>query len=266
MIGKLTNGQPVNVIEEVTLKNSRPDEPSAWAKISLPETVNVWVHSAFIDRDTMTVKASKLNLRGGPGENYSVLGRVQKGDAVKELQTKGNWIEIEAPANAYAFVAAQYLTQESPAIVSTPEAQPEIPPTAQPEIVTEPAPIVTATVPENPTIAAPGNDLIAEAPNTNALESEPIDAGMAEAGTPEASTPEMTPEPEATVDENLPPRKFELVSPDNFRPINYLYTTSTNLDLSRYKGLHIIVTGEEGLDERWKNTPVITIQQIRVLD
>jgi uncharacterized protein YgiM (DUF1202 family) len=284
VIGRLTNGQPVNVIEEVTLKNSRPDEPSAWAKISLPETVNVWVHSAFIDRDTMTVKASKLNLRGGPGENYSVLGRVQKGDAVKELQTKGNWIEIEAPANAYAFVAAQYLTQESPAIVSTPEAQPEIPPTAQPEIVTEPAPIVTATVPENPTIAAPGNDLIAEAPNTNALESEPIDAGMAEAGTPEASTPEMTPEPEATVDENLPPRivqreglvrstisiqaptKFELVSPDNFRPINYLYTTSTNLDLGRYKGLHIIVTGEEGLDERWKNTPVITIQQIRVLD
>ena len=27
--------------------------------------------------------------------------------------------------------------------------------------------------------------------------------------------------------------------------------------LSRYKGMHIIVTGEEGLDARWKNTPVI---------
>ena len=42
--------------------------------------------------------------------------------------------------------------------------------------------------------------------------------------------------------------------------------TTTNLDLSRYKGMHIIVTGEEGLDARWKNTPVITIQKIQVLD
>ena len=35
------------------------------------------------------------------------------------------------------------------------------------------------------------------------------------------------------------------------RAINYLYTTSTNLDLSRYNGMRIIVTGEEGLAERW---------------
>jgi hypothetical protein len=38
------------------------------------------------------------------------------------------------------------------------------------------------------------------------------------------------------------------------------------LDLSRYKGLHIVVTGEEGLDRRWRNTPVITIQRILVLE
>jgi hypothetical protein len=62
------------------------------------------------------------------------------------------------------------------------------------------------------------------------------------------------------------PTQFELVSPDNFRPINFLFTTSTNLDLRRYKGLHIIVSGEEGLDERWRNTPVITIQSIRVIE
>ena len=62
------------------------------------------------------------------------------------------------------------------------------------------------------------------------------------------------------------PTKFELISPDNRKLINYLYTTSPDLDLSRYKGLHIIVTGEEGLDDRWKNTPVITIHRIQVLD
>jgi hypothetical protein len=62
------------------------------------------------------------------------------------------------------------------------------------------------------------------------------------------------------------PTRYELISPDTHQAINYLYTTSTNLDLSRYKGMHIIVTGEESLDERWKNTPVITIQRIQVLD
>jgi hypothetical protein len=30
--------------------------------------------------------------------------------------------------------------------------------------------------------------------------------------------------------------------------------------------LHIIVTGEEGLAQRWKHTPVLTIQRIEVVE
>jgi hypothetical protein len=56
------------------------------------------------------------------------------------------------------------------------------------------------------------------------------------------------------------------VSPENGRDIDYLYTTSKELDLRRYKGMRIIVTGEEALDERWGNTPIITIQKIQVLE
>jgi hypothetical protein len=62
------------------------------------------------------------------------------------------------------------------------------------------------------------------------------------------------------------PTKFELVSPDTGKVVNYLYTASPELDLRRYKGMRIVVTGEEGLDERWQNTPVITIQKIVVLE
>jgi hypothetical protein len=47
--------------------------------------------------------------------------------------------------------------------------------------------------------------------------------------------------------------------------INYLYTTSPTLDLSRYVNMRIIVTGEEGLDARWKDTPLINIQSIQVI-
>src|SRR5262245_35877348 len=49
VIGRMTNGEPVTVIEEVTLKRSKPDEPSAWAKIMLPERTHAWVHNSFID-------------------------------------------------------------------------------------------------------------------------------------------------------------------------------------------------------------------------
>src|SRR6185436_631253 len=49
VIDKVTNGEPVMVIEEVELKNSKADEPSAWAKIVLPERAHAWVKSSYID-------------------------------------------------------------------------------------------------------------------------------------------------------------------------------------------------------------------------
>ena len=112
ILTRLTKGQAVTVIEEIVRNNSGPEKPSAWAKIVLPAGAHVWVSSTYINTGNETVKARKLNLRSGPGENYSVIGRLQSGDAVKPITTKGDWTEIEAPANAYAFVAAQYLKQE----------------------------------------------------------------------------------------------------------------------------------------------------------
>ena len=62
------------------------------------------------------------------------------------------------------------------------------------------------------------------------------------------------------------PSRFVLISPQDGRDIDYLFTNSKELDLRRYKGLRIIVTGEEGLDERWPNMPVLTIQKIQVVE
>jgi hypothetical protein len=59
------------------------------------------------------------------------------------------------------------------------------------------------------------------------------------------------------------PSHFVLYSPETGQNIDYLYTTARDLDLRRYKGLRVIVTGEESLDERWGNTPVLTIQRIQ---
>ena len=62
------------------------------------------------------------------------------------------------------------------------------------------------------------------------------------------------------------PTKFMLVSPETGRSIDYLFTTSRDLDLERYKGMRIVVTGEEALEARWGNTPVLTIQKIQVIE
>ena len=144
VVTRVTKGQTVTVMEEIVRNNSGPEEPSAWAKIALPPNARVWVNSTFLNAADKKVLPKKLNLRSGPGENYSVIGLLVRGDAVKELTTKGDWTEIEAPANAYAFVAAQYLKQEplgSPAtIVAT------APPVTTPPRRTtppEPTPVVT---------------------------------------------------------------------------------------------------------------------------
>jgi hypothetical protein len=194
---------------------------------------------------------------------------LNKGDAVQTVDTKGDWTQIQAPANAYAFIAAQYLKQEEGSTAATVAANQT--PTPAPDT----APATTTAMPDMPTMAAPPT----EAPGTTA-------AGMV----PDAAMPTMPNMPAMSdttttaTDQEPPPRivehegvvrgtfsiqapsKFQLVSLDTKQPIDYLYTTATNLDLGRYKGMHIIVTGEEALDPRWKNTPVITIQKIEVLD
>ena len=261
VLTKLTNGEPVIVLEEIKLKHSGPEEPSAWAKIALPAPAQAWIKTAFIDAAAKTVIPKKLNLRGGPGENYGVLGTLLKGDSVTEIETKGEWTKIAPPAGAYAFVAAQYLSQDAGALAAA-GLSTGTPPPATPATVTE-TPIIAATTTEVPPTTATSeiisNELAAAMHSTVSLAPPPVE---------NLPPPPRIVQHEGIVRSNTSiqsPTKFELVSPENRRLINYLYTTSTNLDLNRYKGLHIIVTGEEGLDERWKFTPVITIQKIQVL-
>ncbi len=260
VVGHVTKGQLVTVLEEVTLKNSGPDEPSAWAKISLPSTSHPWVHASFINTSNKTVLPKNLKLRGGPGEQYSMLGIIQRGDSIKEVSTKGDWIEIEAPPGAYAFVAAQYLKQEATPAATIAAAEP----VPTPATVTEPPPVAPAPT-EPPPTPAPAPAVTEAAPATNAPPPEPTPAPAAAEEPPPKRIVQREGFVRGTVSIQAPTH-FELVSPDNGRTIDYLHSTARDLDLRRYKGKRIIVTGEEALDERWPNTPVITIQRIQVLD
>jgi hypothetical protein len=226
VVAHLKKGDAVTVLGQINLDKHKADEPAQWAKIALPSSTHVWINSKFIDAASKTVSAKKLNMRGGPGENYSVLGVLERGTAVNEITTKGDWMQIDPPGNSYAFVAAMYLKQEAPAPAPQPAPAPTPVPEAQP-VVTQPA------APSEPT-----------APPVRVVSHEGVVRGV------------VSP---------VAPTKYELYDPATGVNINYLYTTSPTLDLSRYVNMRIVVTGEEGLDARWKDTPLINIQSIQVI-
>jgi uncharacterized protein YgiM (DUF1202 family) len=257
IVTHLKAGETVTVLEEITIKHPKTDEPSRWARISLPAGTHVWVNSSYLSESNQSVKVPKLNIRSGAGENYSVIGTLVKGDAVKTVTTKGEWTEIEAPTNAFGFVAAHLLTHKTvtepvtPAPVPTPTVVENTPPIAAPPTATDtpptPAPApVTPPPTVNPVIpAALPEPAVDEPPPRRVVQREGIVGG--------------------TVSIQAPSH-YELKSIDDGRMIDYLYTTSTNVVLKRYKGRTVLVSGEEELDERWPNTPVLTIQSIQVVE
>jgi uncharacterized protein YgiM (DUF1202 family) len=270
VIGHVKKGDSVMVISQINLDKHAADEPAQWAKIALPAGIKVWVNSKFVDATNKVVSVKKLNLRAGPGENYSVLGVLEKGAPISEVGVKGDWTQIETPTNAFAFVAAIFLKQEpvvAPATVETPVAPvaPVVvpPPTTNTVteaqlVVTQPASAPTPVV-ETPAPVASPVAAVAPAVETNA-------PAIVETNLP-------PPPPRVVTHEGyvrssispVAPTPFELYDNESGNAVNYLYSTTTNLNLARYNSMRIIVTGEEGLTARWQDTPVLTVQRIYVV-
>jgi uncharacterized protein YgiM (DUF1202 family) len=248
VIAHLFKGDTVTVLSQINLDKHAAGEPAQWAKIAYPTNAHVWVNAKYVDAANNVVSAKKLNLRAGPGENYNVVGVLERGAPISQVSTKDAWMKIEAPASAYAFVAAMYLKQEAAAPVVINAAPPmEAAPAPMPTPVPEPQPIVTEPVNPPPAVAAP--EPAAVEPNV-------------------PTTPRVVSHEGVVrhVGSLITPTEYELYDPTTDKNVDFLYTTTTNLDLSRYVGMRIIVTGEEGLAARWQDIPVLTIQRILVID
>ena len=254
VVFRLQKGDAVTVMSEVVLSKPKADEPARWVQIALPATTPVWVSAKYLDAN-QTVSSKKLNVRSGPGENYSVVGELQKGDAVKTMHTKEGWTQIEAPTNAFGFVAAHLLDHKEMAppvnvTMNTPPPVPEVTPVNGGGGMT-----VT------PAAGTPGSTM----PATGPAMTMPVPApAAATEGTPT----ERVISREGSVGDTVSiqaPTYFELESLDDGKVIDYLYTTSPNLVLEHWRGKKVLVTGVESLDERWPSTPVLTIQKIQIV-
>ena len=276
-LGQFHKGEVITVLSVITLDKHAADEPAHWAKIVLPAGTKVWVNKQFVDTTGKKVAAKKLNLRAGPGENFSVLGTIEKGAAITEISKKGEWIEVSAPADAYAFVSANFLRQGSaPVTTPTPTTTPFNP---GPDPVVAGAVGPATQIPASPQTAVAAPTTVVEPPaivmpTTTAPAVEPKPIKLAVVAPPVTMVVDTNPPPPRIVTHEgwvrdavsiVAPTYLELYDPATGKAIDYLYSATPLLSVARYNGMHIVVTGEEALDSRWKDTPVLTIQKIYVL-
>jgi len=268
VITQLSQGDSVTVHEQIEVSGAKAGEPQRWAKIRLPAGTTVFVFAPYIDVGTKRVKVSRLNLRGGPGENYSVLGRIPRGSQVQEVQTTASWMEIQAPTNAYAFMSTDFLKlEESEVEVETGADQTTAPTEETPDVATE--------EPEPTVVSEP----IPTTPWPEGAETEAADTDEETVVVEEIPTVPSVPRP--APEEELPPRivyregrvveamsiqapsRFGLMSLESRRLINYLHTEKEGLKLKAFAGKDVRVKGEELLDARWA-TPLIEVEDIRL--
>lgn len=82
------------------------------------QTVQETTETANIVQTQRTVSALGLNVRSGPGVNYSVLGTLRRGETVDVLSEQNNWYTISYNGGV-GFVYAPYIDEQTTVIPQT---------------------------------------------------------------------------------------------------------------------------------------------------
>lgn len=56
-----------------------------------------------------TVTVSTLNVRSGPGTNYSIISKLSKGQSVQALEKKGSWVKVTISGSKTGWVSGSYV-------------------------------------------------------------------------------------------------------------------------------------------------------------
>jgi hypothetical protein len=60
------------------------------------------------------------------------------------------------------------------------------------------------------------------------------------------------------------PTYYELVNDETRKTVNYLHAASTNILIKPFRGQPVVVAGEEVIDDRWPNIPVLEVDSIHL--
>lgn len=115
VLGYLSRGEQVTITGTVS---------SGWTQIRLSGSMLGYVNSSYLTSSyssgsscpvvipggtVFRVTTSALNIRSGPGTNYSVLGVLKRGDQVTRIGQNGKWFKISTYNGADAWVSSKYL-------------------------------------------------------------------------------------------------------------------------------------------------------------
>jgi hypothetical protein len=189
-----------------------------------------------------------------------------QGETVKVVEEKGLWLRIEPPAVASGFVAAHLLLKTPTAVA---KAEPVIEPAAtNPPVVIPTPPVATEVTTNTPAVVAVDATTNAVPPPNIPVVTAPVppDGGQQPVNlVPPAELGKRVVTREGILRGSVSiqaPAYYELRSLDNNSIVDYIWSPSTNIVLRKYKGMRVVLTGEELLDERWPKTPVISVDEI----
>jgi len=167
LVFRFGQNEPVNLLEEITLASPKAGEPRKWYRVQVPLDAGLWVHHQFLHNQRIvnivgrdgkpsphtyaSVKPNRLNVRGGAGDAFPILGRLTQGtDVALTGAQKGKWLEIFAPGNCSVYVASQFVKRANGAVANPIGAQP-VPALPQPGIQPQP-PIILPLQPVQPVV------------------------------------------------------------------------------------------------------------------
>ncbi|MEN7972769.1 MAG: SH3 domain-containing protein [Verrucomicrobiota bacterium] len=111
-------------------------QTNGWVAVQAPESLDFWVSGQYVVNGV--VQPTKLNIRSGPSQNYSVVCVVNKGDSISLRGEFNDWLKIAPPAGSLVWISEDYVE-----IIEPPKPEPE------PEPVPEPEPAIEESEPES---------------------------------------------------------------------------------------------------------------------
>lgn len=127
-----------------------------WVEVRPPAAVDVWVYGPLLFEEK-EVRAPVLNVRAGPGTNYAILGKLERGDPVEVLESNGDWRRVAAPDAVRLWISRDFVQVPPDAFAEA--ADPEPDPGSDPDPVPEPTP---APMPEPTPTPAPTPEPVVE--------------------------------------------------------------------------------------------------------
>lgn len=103
------DAEVVGQVSETDVLMARTFE-GEWVEVAVPAGIDLWVHRDFVQNGI--VQAKKLNVRAGPGINYTIVGRVNRGDALETRGTFGEWLKIGPPSACSLWVSSKLVEAE----------------------------------------------------------------------------------------------------------------------------------------------------------